>query len=88
MAYAGVVYNTANSSYYLYTGAYYWTMSPYLLYADSNVFEFSVYSSGALNSLCVNTYIGLLPSVSLSSEAKVTDGGTGVYNNPYIIVAN
>ena len=35
VAYAGGIYVTANSSYYLYTGSAYWTMSPYTFYACS-----------------------------------------------------
>ena len=87
VAFAGGVYNTTNSSYYLYTGGLYWTMSPYY-WLDSYASEFHVHSSGVLHGNYVRSTSGLLPSVSLSTEAIVADGGTGVYNNPYIILTD
>ena len=87
VAFAGGVRGSSNSSYYLYTGGYYWTISPYY-WTGSYAFGFYVYSYGNLANYYVRDPYGLLPSVSLSSEAMVADGTTGVYNNPYIIVAN
>ena len=85
VAFAGGVYGTSNSSYYLNIGSYYWTMSPFDC-TGSSAAEFNVLFSGRLDSNVVANTSGLLPSVSLSSEAMVADGTTGVYNNPYVIV--
>ena len=87
VAYAGGVNGTSNYTYYLYISAHYWTMSP-SHWTGSYAYEFRLNSAGYPDRYYVSTTYGLLPSVSLSSEAMVADGGTGEYNNPYIIVAN
>ena len=79
-------YSTSNSSYYLYTGEYYWTGSPYYFYSGysySNIY--SVEASGSLKNRVTNkdNPEGIRGLVSLSSEAKLS--GDGTWNNPYTV---
>ena len=85
VVFAGGKIASGNSSYYLYTGGYYWTLSPYR-WTSSGAVEFNVYSSGGLDSNRVYNAVGLLPSVSIKVNAVVRNEGTGEYNNPYIIL--
>ena len=89
VVFAGGVFGSINWNFYLCTGGYYWTLSPYR-WRGSSALEVYVLTSVDLiyYDVAEDNNIGLVPSVSLSSEAMVADGGTGVYNNPYIIVAN
>ena len=83
VAYAGGVYGQSNSSYYLYTNEYYWTMSPYY-FNSSNANVFYVYSDGNLYLSYVDGTSAVAPAVSLKPEATVKRG-TGAYNDPYVI---
>ena len=83
VAYAGGVDGQSNSSYYLYTGEAYWTMSPYN-FNSSNAGVFYVYLDGGLYGFVVNNTYEVVPAVSLKPEATV-ERGTGAYNDPYII---
>ena len=89
VAYAGGVYARTNSSYYLNTGQYYWTMSPYSFSSSvgSFAFVFAVFSSGNLYYSTVDVTYAAVPAVSLKPEATVKRG-TGAYNDPYIILTN
>ena len=82
VAMAGGVYETSNSSYYLYTNQYYWLGSPYN-FDGSFASGFYVYSSGYLNYDIVNDDGGARPVVSLSSKAKLS--GNGTYNDVYTV---
>ena len=76
-AYAGGKNGADNSKYYLYTGNYYWTMSPYF-FDGSNAYEFFVYSTGNLLShsrVSVNSFT-VRPVISLSSGALSSGSGT------------
>ena len=84
VAYAGGVYNVSNTSYYLYTGANYWTMSPRNFdgyYAG----EWYVSSDGRLYNNYVN-FLGRVarPAINLISGIEIT-GGDGTIGNEYII---
>ena len=72
-----------NTSYYLYTGNYQWSLSPshFSLYS---ALEFDVDSSGALNNYRVPGSFGLRPSVSLRLGTVITKGN-GSSSNPYVI---
>ena len=77
----GGVYNTSNSSYYLYTGQQYWTMSPF--YFDGNfAAEFNVFSSGGIGGSIYLTY-GVRPVLSLKSDISVM--GSGTQNDPFLV---
>jgi hypothetical protein len=73
-------YTSGSSSYYLYTGQAYWTMSPcYFLSAHANVFR--VYSVGNLSATDVRTSHGVRPVINLRGDLFVT--GTGTSTDPY-----
>ena len=83
---AGGVYGTSNSSYYLYTGQYYWTMSPYNFGVGSsnswaNVFY--VGSNGYLSSNNVGGTFGVRPVLNLSADVTLT--GSGTQTDPYVV---
>ena len=75
-------YSANNSSYYLYTGQNYWTMSPYS-YPDARVFH--VASSGFLDR---DTYVGypygVRPVINLKADVQISSG-SGTANQPYIV---
>ena len=87
VVYAGGVYATNNSGYYLYTGGYYWTMSPF--YFNPNVAaptgEFLVYSSGLFGAGAVDDRVrGVRPVINLKADT-IFSGGSGTSSNPYIV---
>ena len=85
VAYAGGVYGQTNQSYYLYTGQYYWTMSP-SFFNGSYAHVFIVWSDGFLSSTNVNsTTPGVRPVINLKSSVQIT-GGDGSSGNPYVIL--
>lgn len=79
---AGGNYNS-NSKYYLYTGEYYWLLSP-ILFEYKNAENFYVYGSGYLTGLYSNYFLGIRPSVSLAAGTRYTDGD-GTADNPFVI---
>ena len=84
VAYAGGKSNTSNSSYYLYSGQYYWTISPYYFnYGYS--FVWFVGSAGGLYSNLVNRSNALRPVISLKSD--ITFSGNGSMTEPFEIVS-
>ena len=83
VAYAGGIYATNNTSYYLYTGRQYWTMSPYRLrdLSTSCAGMFFVNSAGNFSSACVHTNFSLRPVINLKSNLTIT--GSGTTTDPY-----
>ena len=84
MAYAGGVFYTSNSSFYLYTGQDYWTLSPYYFispYADG----FYLDSGLGLFDDVVYFSRGVRPSVSLQPGIGMTGGGSGTAADPFVI---
>ena len=82
VSYAGGVYATSNSSYYLYTNSGYWTMSPY--YFDYGwAWVFIVNSPGNLNYNSVDNAWGVRPAINLRADVTIT--GSGTSSNPYTI---
>ena len=85
VAFAGGVYGTNNTSYYLYTGQVYWTMSPYSFSAtDSYAWVFVVNSSGRLNHAGVDGTRGVRPVINLKSAIAIT--GSGTTGDPFKVV--
>ena len=82
VAMAGGVWNTRNSSYYLYTNQNYWSGSPNYFYS-SDAFEFVVFNYGYFVADRVDDNNGARPVVSLSSKAKLS--GNGTYSKPYTV---
>ena len=79
---AGGVGETANQSYYLYTGQNYWTMSPYS-YFSGIAYVFTVWSGGDLGSYGVHSPIGVRPVINLSADVTLT--GSGTMDDPYVV---
>lgn len=78
---AGGVWNINNSNYYLYTGNYYWTMSPYV--GGSSSSAFGVNSGGSISPYFVysSNGVGVRPVLSLKSDIAIT--GQGTQSNPF-----
>ena len=83
VAMGGGVYATSNSSYYLYTGQFYWAMSPYV-FNIGNASEFFVNSVGSINFDFVRIRSnGVRPVLSLKSDITLT--GSGTQNDPWVV---
>ncbi len=81
--------DTDNKSYWLYTGANYWTMSPFS-FDGNNARVFYVTSGGHLSADNVNDTWGVHPVINLKADAKIEfqdpDGeNKGTTSNPYIV---
>ena len=82
-SYAGGVYNTSNTTYFLNTGVDYWTMSPFFFVADT--YEWYMESNGNIKCYYDSSFtIGAFPVISLNSNALVSSG-EGTVSEPYII---
>jgi hypothetical protein len=84
IAYAGGVYGTSNSTYYLYTNQLWWSLSPYG-FGSSYVAGWSVSSDGTLDGNRVYYSYGVRPAVSLAPGTELESGGTGESTSPYIV---
>ncbi len=74
-----------NTLYYLYTGTYYWTMTPSYFTSWNVANEFNVTSSGELAGWYnVSTGYGVRPVVNLNTE-NLTFTGTGTMQDPYVV---
>ena len=84
VSYAGGlgVAGASNSSYYLYTGSNYWTMSP-RVFLGSRASEWYVVSVGHLAGVVYGS-VGARPVINLVSGIEIT-GGDGTIGNEYII---
>lgn len=81
--YAGGTYETYNNEYYLYSGAWYWTMAPYLS-ASGSAYVYYVGNSGNLIFNRVGYTNGAVrPVVSLKSDA--ISGGSGTAASPFLV---
>ena len=78
-------YSTSNSGYYLYTGNYYWTMSPSNFigsYADVRY----VISSGYVSDYSVDISLGVRPVLNLKSGSLKSGSGTAL--DPFELSGN
>ena len=80
--------NTQNKTYYLYTGEWYLTMSPAFFTNKLTVKHANMAQIRNNGSIDFDSVFGkegaIYPVISLKSTSKIT-GGTGLYNDPYII---
>ena len=84
VAYAGGKYSTSNSSYYLYSGNWYWTISPNDFNSGgSRVWYVSF--TGYLSADYVHNSMGLRPVISLKSDT--TFSGNGSMSQPFEIAS-
>ena len=75
--------NSTNKEYYLYSGAWYWTMEPYL-FASGGAGVRGVYRYGNLYGSDVSDASGAVrPVVSLKSDA--ISGGSGTATSPFLV---
>ena len=76
VAFAGGVYGSNNTSYYLYNNAAYWTMSPYWYYGGyARVFIVTSIGNLNLNSDVSYTW-GVRPVINLRADVELTGSGT------------
>ena len=83
VVYAGGKGETNNTSYYLYTGQNYWTMSSSSFYGGY-AFVFRVNSGGQLAHDWVNGTSGVRPVINLAYDVEIT--GSGTSSDPYVVV--
>ncbi len=82
--FAGIPRSGGNQNNYLYTGQYYWTMSPYW-YNNGYATVFRVYSDGSLvNDVVNNTSPGVRPVINLKADTPLT--GSGTTSDPFKVV--
>jgi len=79
---AGGVNGKTNSSYYLYNGQHYWTLSPYN-FSGTSAGLFFVNSAGYLHSGGVSNSFDVRPVINLKSDTKFT--GKGTTSDPYVV---
>ena len=75
-------YSSSNYGYYLYTGNFYWTMSPYDFHGSDTYVRF-VYSNGSANyrNSDVHTWYGVRPTINVVASAFKYGDGTA--EDPY-----
>ena len=79
---AGGFGGKSNSSYYLYTGQQYWTMSPYY-FGYGYAYVFYVTSAGDLRWGSVYYSDGVRPVINLNADVSFT--GEGTTSSPYVV---
>ena len=82
VAFAGGVYGSSNSSYYLYINVYYWTMTPSSY--TGNAYTFTVGLNGALLAPYVASTHGVRPVINIRSDVSLT--GSGTTSDPFKVV--
>jgi len=75
----------SNTSYYLYNGQNYWTMSPTYWNSSYGARVFFVNSSGYLDYYSVNNARGLRPVINLKA-GTIFSSGNGTLDNPYQVI--
>ena len=83
-ALTGITWNNANTGSYLYTGEYYWTMSPSYYSRNSGAIVFLVAHNGYLGNYYVLGAYGVRPVINLRADVQLT--GTGSQNDPFVVV--
>ena len=82
---AGAKWGVNNTTFYLYTNQYYWTMTPYC-FNGASAYMYTVYNNGQSNYYYVSLSYGLRPVVSLKPGIQILSNGTGTADNPYIVI--
>ena len=87
-AMAGMVNGYLNTLSYVYTGTWYWTMSPCDFYpSDSSSDVWFVYGTGNFSIGWVTGGYGVRPVINLKSDVEIS-GGIGTINDPFIVKTN
>ena len=84
-AFAGGVLGRINTSYYLYTGGSYWTLSPsYFAATNSIAYVFIVDNDGWFNNNRVSRASSVRPVINLKADTQFT--GSGTSSDPFTVV--
>ncbi len=74
----------ANSNFYLWTGTYWWTMTPYYFGGPYGANSLNLYANGDLDTSPIYYGRGIRPAVSLKPGIRTIDGD-GSTSNPFVI---
>ena len=85
VAFAGGVVRQNNTSYYLYTGQNYWTMSPSFAGSGGWAYVYRVYSGGTLGNYVVNVGCGVRPVINLKADTQFSEGN-GTSDKPFVVI--
>ncbi|MDE5539818.1 MAG: hypothetical protein K2J20_04970 [Bacilli bacterium] len=80
--YAGGLSGADNSSYYLFNGQDYWTLTP-VGYSAFRVWSFYVTVAGSPITANGSSEFGVRPVINLKADVTIT--GSGTQNNPYVV---
>ena len=87
-AMAGMVNGYLNTLSYVYTGTWYWTMSPYNFNPSGSAsFVWGVGGAGYFGGNWVTSGSGVRPVINLKSDVEIS-GGIGTINDPFIVKTN
>ena len=84
-AMAGMVNGYLNTLSYVYTGTWYWTMSPYRFNPSGSASSvWYVGGTGGFGGGWVTSGYGVRPAINLKADVEIS-GGIGTVNDPYIV---
>lgn len=84
VAMAGGHFATDNKNYYLYTGTFYYTMTPNFFRSTGTAFVFIVNNTGKFPNSSIGSTAYIRPVINLNGNVKLS--GTGTYDNVYEVV--
>lgn len=84
VAMAGGYFATDNKNYYLYTGTFYYTMTPNFFRSTGTAFVFIVNNTGKFPNPSIGSTAYIRPVINLNGNVKLS--GTGTYDNVYEVV--
>lgn len=84
VAMAGGYFATDNKNYYLYTGTFYYTMTPNFFRTTGTAFVFIVNNTGKFPNSSIGSTAYIRPVINLNGNVKLS--GTGTYDNVYEVV--
>lgn len=84
VAMAGGHFVTDNRNYYLYTGTFYYTMTPNFFRTTGTAFVFIVNNTGKFPNSLIGSTAYIRPVINLNGNVKLS--GTGTYDNVYEVV--
>ena len=84
-AMAGMVNGYLNTLSYVYTGTWYWTMSPYVFNPSNSASGvWYVNGTGDFGYRWVTSGLGVRPVINLKADVEIS-GGIGTVNDPFVI---
>ena len=79
--------STSNTSYWLYTGSSYWTMTTNSINLSAPLWQYNVAGDGKLGTNAVSSENGIRPVINLSKDVLFA-GGSGTVGDPYKVALN